>query len=56
MILLACPLMHAFMHRSHGGHGDRQSYGGHGCCGGARLEPVPSRVTRPPQIEDKRGD
>jgi Protein of unknown function (DUF2933) len=21
LLLLACPLMHAFMHRSHGGHG-----------------------------------
>ncbi|MBY0438851.1 MAG: DUF2933 domain-containing protein, partial [Burkholderiales bacterium] len=25
LLLLACPLMHIFMHRGHGGHG-----GGHG--------------------------
>ena len=24
MILLACPLMHIFMHGGHGGHGDHQ--------------------------------
>ena len=25
LILLACPLMHVFMHGSHGGHGDDSS-------------------------------
>ena len=24
LLLLACPLMHIFMHRGHGGHGGRQ--------------------------------
>jgi hypothetical protein len=24
LIILACPLMHVFMHRGHGGHGDKQ--------------------------------
>ncbi len=24
LLLLACPLMHVFMHRGHGGHGDKQ--------------------------------
>ena len=25
LLLLACPLMHVFMHRGHGGHGDHGS-------------------------------
>jgi hypothetical protein len=25
LLLLACPLMHIFMHRGHGGHGDHGS-------------------------------
>ena len=29
LLLLACPLMHVFMHRGHGGHGDDKSGGGH---------------------------
>ena len=29
LLLLACPLMHIFMHHDHGAHGDR---GGHGGC------------------------
>ena len=33
LLLLACPLMHVFMHGGHGGHGDHGSQGGHGCCG-----------------------
>ena len=31
LLLLACPLMHVFMHRGHGGHG-----GGHRPAGGDR--------------------
>lgn len=33
LLLLACPLMHLFMHGGHGGHGDRdqqdEDHGGH---------------------------
>lgn len=29
LLLLACPLMHVFMHRGHVGHGDDKSGGGH---------------------------
>ena len=25
LILLLCPVMHIFMHRGHGGHGDKQT-------------------------------
>ncbi|TWO70054.1 DUF2933 domain-containing protein [Caenimonas sedimenti] len=27
LLILACPLMHLFMHRGHGGHGGRGSHG-----------------------------
>lgn len=27
LLLLACPLMHLFMHGSHGGHGGQRSHG-----------------------------
>lgn len=41
LLLLACPLMHLFMHHGHGGHGgqeqaDRGEHAAHGestCCG-----------------------
>lgn len=33
LLLLACPLMHVFMHRGHGGHG-----GGHGRGNGATAD------------------
>ncbi len=29
LLLLACPLMHVFMHRGHGGHGHDKARGGH---------------------------
>lgn len=29
LILLACPLLHVFMHGGHGGHGDNSSTGTH---------------------------
>ncbi len=29
LILLACPLMHLFMHGGHGGHGGHTGHGGH---------------------------
>ncbi|MGL6427582.1 MULTISPECIES: DUF2933 domain-containing protein [Aeromonas] len=30
LLLLACPLMHVFMHGGHGGHGDNHENGDHG--------------------------
>lgn len=30
LLLLACPLMHVFMHNGHGGHGGDGGDGGHG--------------------------
>jgi hypothetical protein len=30
LFLIACPLLHIFMHRGHGGHGSHGSHGGHG--------------------------
>lgn len=27
LLLLACPLMHVFMHHGHGGHGDHSGHG-----------------------------
>lgn len=35
LILLACPLMHVFMHHGHGGHGGHAGHGGDGPQGGA---------------------
>lgn len=40
LLLLACPLMHAFMHRGHGGHS------GHGGHGGSHAAP-PQRSSTP---------
>ena len=28
LLLLACPLMHLFMHHGHGGHGGHEAHGG----------------------------
>jgi len=36
LLLLACPLMHIFMHRDHGGHGHRS-----GCSGGTGQKASP---------------
>ena len=55
LLLLACPLMHVFMHRSHGGHGGHEGHGGHGFSGGGRLKPENIEPNKPLQIEDKRG-
>ncbi len=30
LLVLACPLMHLFMHGGHGGHGEHGGHGGHG--------------------------
>ncbi|MBI2379447.1 MAG: DUF2933 domain-containing protein [Gammaproteobacteria bacterium] len=44
LLLLACPLMHIFMHHGHGGHGaggehEHAQHRGHGgCCGGGDEE------------------
>ena len=40
-LLLACPLMHVFMHRGHGGHGGGQA--GHG--GGEQGPDTPAAKT-----------
>ncbi|MBI2379517.1 MAG: DUF2933 domain-containing protein [Gammaproteobacteria bacterium] len=58
LLLLACPLMHMFMHggHGHGGHGDddkrgEHEHGGHGghggCCGGGdKAEQGPGETAR----------
>ncbi|HSC76812.1 MAG TPA: DUF2933 domain-containing protein [Pseudomonadales bacterium] len=42
LFLLACPLMHIFMHGGHHHHsakpGEEHSHGGGGCCGGGHEE------------------
>ena len=38
VILLACPLLHVFMHRGHG-HGGHGSHGGHEAHGGDAVPP-----------------
>ncbi len=49
LLILACPLMHVFMHRGHGrGHGGHGSQGGHGSHGGQRerndeIETIPDK-------------
>ena len=55
LLLLACPLMHVFMHRGHGGHGDHRGRGpnadqggdeGHGCCAPTQDTPAKSRPAK----------
>ncbi len=41
LLLLACPLMHVFMHRGHGGHGERAS----GKQDASSVEPRPATKT-----------
>lgn len=66
LLLLACPLMHLFMHRGHGGHGghqpgNRDAPGAHGGgCGHQRRDdragpaPEPGRqVDNAPQRPDR---
>ncbi|MBM3600840.1 MAG: DUF2933 domain-containing protein [Alphaproteobacteria bacterium] len=38
LLLLACPLMHLFMHRDHGGHGGRPQREGDRRTGGGRHD------------------
>jgi hypothetical protein len=40
--LLACPLMHVFMHRGHGGHGAGHS--------GPSVKPTDSNTPAPPGV------
>jgi hypothetical protein len=49
LILLACPLMHVFMHRGHGGHG---GHGGHN----APLSPPAADGAVPSRAADRRED
>ena len=41
LLLLACPLMHVFMHHDHGGHGGGHAHHGDG-------EPAPNKPAAPP--------
>src|SRR3989338_7152593 len=56
LLILACPLMHVFMHGGHHGHGDATNDQSHsqdgGCCGGGHEEhkqtdeaPLPSTTS-----------
>ncbi len=38
LLLLACPLLHLFMHGGHGGHGGKGGHDGHHNDGSARPE------------------
>ena len=42
LLLLACPLMHVFMHNGHGSH-----RGGHAARHGAKAPPVPTTGEQP---------
>lgn len=42
LLLLACPLMHVFMHRGHGGHGAGHS--------GPSVKPTDSNTPAPPGV------
>ena len=51
-ILLACPLMHVFMHKGHGGHGAHGSHGSAGagqggCCAPGQHAPAASDLSKP---------
>lgn len=41
LLILACPLMHVFMHHGHYHEGHAQ-HGGEGCCGGSSEKPTDS--------------
>lgn len=45
LLLLACPLLHMFMHRGHGGHGDGDS----GNSGSAPPADKPAGKSSPPE-------
>ena len=47
LLLLACPLMHMFMHGGHGGHGGEDGGDGHHHAGG--QEPAVSATPSPPK-------
>ena len=49
LILLACPLMHLFMHGGHKGHGGHANQGGnegHGCCAPSQDKLTKSRAAQ----------
>ena len=46
LLLLACPLMHVFMHGGHGGHGGHGRPGGHSSHGGSTDGPSSSGKPR----------
>jgi len=48
LLLLACPLMHVFMHRGHGGHA-----GGQGYQHGGEQRPNASAASQPPKTGDQ---
>ena len=61
LLLLACPLMHLFMHRGHGGHGGHQhgnrdahdTHGGHGGgCGHRRRDDQAGHTPEPGRQAD----
>ncbi|EMO5699413.1 DUF2933 domain-containing protein [Klebsiella aerogenes] len=60
LLLLACPLMHIFMHGGHGGHGGRDENGEHkrhaGCCGHHAEDPKKDRESQPPEQREKPSD
>jgi SNF family Na+-dependent transporter len=43
LFLLACPLMHLFMHSGHGGHGGEGAHGSHRDDGGEASDKQPTR-------------
>ena len=58
LLILACPLMHLFMHGGHGhSHGDHNQSGGHGgdCCGGHGGSKDKEQATTP-KGNDSKGD
>ena len=60
LLILACPLMHVFMHGGHGhshSHGDHNKSGEHGndCCSGHGGSAANEPVTLP-QASDSKGD
>jgi hypothetical protein len=46
-LLLACPLMHLFMHHGHGEHGGHGGYQGHNQGVGSVSDPVSSKDNQP---------
>ena len=49
LLLLACPLLHVFLHRGHGGHGSDHSHDG------ARSDRTPAAPDEQPVADARRG-